>query len=851
MRTDRAILIWLLFGYACATTLALPDPTERALRDAGMLDVLEARLLASLEGISDGTERSETIGRLADVYRGMMDSLEPGSPERDAVVQRAWALADRASMDEAMELRLALLIDSYLPLERAVGLHEIGLLSPEEHTRRAIDLSLVHRKLRAIAGSAVPDAVRDERLARTSEDPEVQRRARESARLRSLSSYYAAWSGLMLSILEDRQPGNDVLPAFGWLLGGEGAQPRLDDIRDSSFGLEHVARAAMGVARAKHRAGDTVLAMMWLDKVIESSAVSDTVREQALLRRLRFLAQEQAWPELLRELYQTLGTGSDRSPLPPGEARFHAIRALDAIRGGAPGDDPESVAALALGDLVRRGEIGHVLDLRKIYGSLPALEDGFVGRYADALDRLEASEASGSPVRYLDAAGAFERAARSDDADRFERQRDDAELKRLYCLIRGARPSEAIDAAEDLLGREDPLDDTGEEEARWLLIIAIESASDPRREDQLRVAIRSFLAQYRGTDRARMLLVRYAGTPMLEPGEGIDGLRVVEDSDPIALDARRVLIRLLYKDWIASARVDESIREEIAASIGWVWAQPASEPDSRAAFDVARIAVDIGLGAEPRMMDLAAAGLRRASDAIGQEASLARFEPEIRVLRIEWLALSGRLQAADDEGEPLRQAADTRAERADRIVLSVALREVEQRPDLEVDRLIVRVGMRVVDAVVPPAPAELDTNISGLVASVIRSAMRLGDSEVSSGRISLRLGRVLLERGSPSAQIVRELAAFGGEGRDPEVEWLAWSTLLSASNPEEPVWWEARYHTLRMLLARDAETASAAYAQHRALYPIEGPAPWGALIRELFADESAVQPGDPGGGSDD
>lgn len=818
------------------TSIAAPDPTDRALRGAGMLDVLEARLLSQLDGDMRGQTRSETILQLASVYREMMDTLDPDSPERAGVVQRAWDLADRVGQDEARDLRLALLIDTYQPIERAVALLEVGLLSSEEQGRRAIELSLIHRKFRAIAGSAVPDAVRDERLARTSEDPETLRRSRESSRLRSLASYYAAWSGLMLSVLEDRRPGSDVLPAFGWLLGGEGGQPRLDDIRSSSLELEHVARAAIGVARSKHRLGDTVLATMWIETVAESVSVSDPIRETAQLRKLRFLAEEMAWSDLLFSVYELLGTGDDRTTLPPGDARFLAMRAMETLRDQRQSSDAEMVATLALGDLVRRGEIGHVLDLRSRFGTLPALEDGFVARFAEALDRLEAAESSGSPVRYLDAASEFERAASADDANRFERQRDDARLKRLYCLIRGGRPAQAITVAESFMEADSLFDKNGLEEARWLRIVAIESTQDVRRRDSLRMAVRAYLTEYRGSERAMMLLVRHAGTDLLDSNEGIDGLRSIEASDPIAVDARRVLVRLLYKDWIASKRTEAAVRAELVESVEWIWAQDSNEPAARQSFDIARIALDVGLGGEPKRLDLAAAGLQRAEQAMRLDTTLLRFESEITLFRIEWLALKGRLQDADDAGEPLRRAGDPKAERADQIILVAALRTKGSSPkaDAEIDRLIVRLGVRVTDRLIPPAPAPIGASTSGLVAEIVRSAARLPDESGATRDIALRLGLVLLERGAPSAQIVRELAEISGGGVNLDVEWLAWSILLSASETEEPVWWEARFHTLRMLRDRDLDAAQIAYAQHRVLHPMEGPSPWGGRIRGLF-----------------
>ncbi|MEM9374061.1 MAG: hypothetical protein AAGA55_10500, partial [Planctomycetota bacterium] len=672
MRIDRVQSVLFVFALAAGIAFGVPDPTDHALREAGMLDVLEARLLSRLDGSRGGDSRSETISQLASVYREMIDLAEEGTPERERIVARAWALADRAGPEQATDLRLALLINAYVPIERDVALYEVGLLSDEQHSRRAIELSAVHRKLRAIAGSAVPDAVRDERLARNSDDPETVARARESSRLRSFSSYYAAWSGLMLSILEDRRPGSDVLPAFGWLLAAEGGQPRLDDVRDSAFELEHVARSAIGVARARHRSGETVLAMLWLEKVIDSAYAIDPIREQASLRRLRFLAQDRSWSELLVGFYELLGSGSERVALPSGEARFHAIRAMDAIEQGTRSPDTEAIASLALGDLVRRGEIGHVLDLRERYGSLPMLSDGFVGRYADALDRLEAAEASASTARYLDAASAFERAAAADDANRFARQRDDAQLKSVYCLVRGGRPTQAIQAASELIGRSLPMEAVAQAEARWLLIVAIESSGDARRRDALRAAVRDYLARYRGSQRAMMLLVRHAGTDLLEPGEGLDGLRSVQASDPIAVDAKRVLVRLLYGDWLESGRTDRASRAEIVESVGWIWSQESEDSGARERFDVARIAADVGLGGRPRLTDLAAGGLERAAAAMSDDPALGRHEPDILLLRVELLSAIGRLDEAEQTADLLRQAADVRAGRADRIMLAAA-----------------------------------------------------------------------------------------------------------------------------------------------------------------------------------
>ncbi|MEM9373949.1 MAG: hypothetical protein AAGA55_09925, partial [Planctomycetota bacterium] len=159
-----------------------------------------------------------------------------------------------------------------------------------------------------------------------------------------------------------------------------------------------------------------------------------------------------------------------------------------------------------------------------------------------------------------------------------------------------------------------------------------------------------------------------------------------------------------------------------------------------------------------------------------------------------------------------------------------------------------RLGVRVADAMIPPAPGRLDQNTSGIVSRIIQSAGRLAVEDSEQLGVALRFGRVLLERGSPTGQAVRELAEMASGGVAADLEWLAWSTLLGASRPEETVWWEARYHTLRLLQSRDPASGSTAYQQHRAMHPIEGPAPWGGLIRDLFEPANRVE---SGAGSDD
>ncbi len=838
---DRLIMLLgvTIIGTACVSSRgAPPDQTERALESQGMLDVLAARLLEQFEGTQDEQERAALITRLAEFYLGRIRAEPSDSAKRSALIDRAWRVVEAAGEEQAVELRLTLLVESYLVVERQAALDEVGLLSDADRRDAIATLSSVSARLRSLASLVTVRANRSLRLARGSESEAMTERMNTDLRLRSLSNYYTGWSGLMLAVLEDRKPDNAVFEAFGWLLVGEGVVPSLENLRDASLEYEHVARAAIGVARAKHQAGDSAMADLWLRQVIESPSVPDEIAVQARYRRMRIAAVTGEWDKVLTQLFEHLGTAEEREPLPTGEARFLALHALQASR-ERPTTPAESVARLALDDLVSSGEIGHVLDLRERFGKLPLLSEGFVSKYAIALDLLTSAESSGSPVRFIAAAEAFESSMKADDAQRFTDQRDDAAIKRVYCMVRGGRPAQAADTAADLL--EQPRSPQFDEEALWLRVVALDATEDARRTDQLRSAVLAYLARYPGSERARKLLLRHAGTDILAADRALDELRDIPDDDPLALEARRVIARLAYREWTARGRRDDASRQGVIAAVMWIWERTDRAPsrDSqtrRADLDLNRIAIDAALATEPRLSAAAGEAVERADAIIRADSSLAGFGPELTLRRVEWLSSLGRLDEADAEADRLRSAADPKAANADRIILREAFERLDDGVrDPLIDRIVLQIGSRVADELIPPAPQRLSAQASGVLARVIGVAARVGaDRDEARQPLVLTLGGVLLERGSPTPQAARDIAGVAAALGESELEAFAWSALLSASSPDEESWWEARYHTLRILAETDPVRAEAVYEQHKVLHPIGGVAPWAGRIDALF-----------------
>lgn len=837
-----ALLACVVCGIASATAPGV-SPTETALRDAGMLDVLEARLLDLLRRAENDDERDKLIERLGGVYTELLRSVPEGSEEHRRITERAWTLAEYAGEGRAVGLRLALLLDSYLPIERAVELYELGLLSEADRDGHIASLRRIHTRFATLAATMVARAD----LAERTRDGEADDAAiAELIRLRSLSNYYAAWSGLVLSVIEDRPPDAGVLPAFGWLLGAEGGAPTLEGLSGSSLEFEHVARSAIGVGRARAREGESILAGQWFRMVEQSERAPGQVRTQAAFRIVRLLADQGDWIAALRAVYELRGTDDETGPLPVAEARYLAMRSLEHLsRTGATAGEAYDLAALALGDLVARGEIGHVLDLRNRFGRLTMLGEGFVGVYADALAFLADIEPDGSAPMFAEAAARFGRALDADDTGRFPSQRDDAALKQVFCEIRANRPRQALELVDVLITS----GLTGEalEEARWLRIVAIDGAEDPRLRPDLTEAVRAYLADYPASPRASRLLVRHAGTEILDPDQSVEGLRAIGKQDPVVLRARRVLVRLMYRVWTDGGRSDDDARAEMARLIEWVWEHDGGADDTatpRERLDLARIALDLSISGSPRLDGLADAALARARAEIDANPSLAVFDAELTLQTVDLLASRGDLAGAERAGAELRASGHELASRADRVLLSAALRRLDETPDdTPVNELALRIGVRVVEEITPPAPGRLSAEASAIVDRVSRVAAGLWALDRSNEALrdlALRLGRIVLERGSPTGQGLRDLAALASAASDEQTEIEAWSLLLAASLPEEPAWWEARYHTLRLLRVLDPAAAAAAYAQHTTLFPSPGPAPWGGMIDRLFDDGGAV-----------
>ena len=103
--------------------------------------------------------------------------------------------------------------------------------------------------------------------------------------------------------------------------------------------------------------------------------------------------------------------------------------------------------------------------------------------------------------------------------------------------------------------------------------------------------------------------------------------------------------------------------------------------------------------------------------------------------------------------------------------------------------------------------------------------------------------------GNPPAQVLRRYAELAEAAGDKAGALDAWRLLLAGLNPTAPEWFEARYHSLRLLLVTDRPAAAQAISQYRVLHPDFGPEPWGAKLKELAEQIAPVPASNAGGGA--
>ncbi len=852
------------------------DPLEAYMLDKGLDDLVSVYLLDELKS-APASQRSEIAERLGAHYAALLSQAK--TPQRQREIQdKSRALLALVPDSDSYELRITLHKASFLLAETTARNFVLDMTTNEEVTDALRVFRDVSKSFADIGRKIDRRIGVLERLESNSTDADLQvlrAQLANARRLRSLSMYYAGWSHYYISLLaDDPREATAARKALGWLLNAPGnREPELASVPTTLLRYEHVARAALAVALSYSTSHQDVVAIQWLDTIENADETPVIVRDEIPSRRLEVLARAKRWADLQR-LIDTLRLGVDPEhpkPLSIGQARLVAVMTLKAIdQGGgrdATGADRtrllEAMAQVAMGDLVAQGEIGHVIDLVKRFGTAPIGDTGFVVLYVRGLQSYErardihAAQGGGDEPstneqvinRYMQAVEAIDLALLADDANRFPDELLQAGMMKGLSLYYASQLEQASNAFVDVFNKAH--DTKVKQEALWYAIVSLDRAVEqgqpsltPTRDRLATI----FLQEFPATDRAAKLLLRRIDDGLLSNEEAIAVLLDVPVDSPMYEAARRHASRLLYRQFreshgqerdYAAANFLDVAQELIAIDMQTATTQQGEEADRARQFVVLRVRQALDAALSVTVPDVTRA-----------EKLLDLLEQNAQSMKIDLSSISGelayrRLQIALDKGDEqaVRLAADrlartdgVYARSGDRLLYRHAFDQWKVSPeDSELALNVVNIGLRVLKQFDPVEKHKNDKTILALINTIAKAAIVVWeqDNDDAMRDIAIKMDSMLVTFGKQTAQSLRRLAKTTEAAGDIEKAHAAWKTLLVGLREGSNGWFEARVETIRLLAMIDPAQARAVLDQHKVLYPHWGPEPWGQQLRDL------------------
>src|SRR5262249_19464159 len=134
---------------------------------------------------------------------------------------------------------------------------------------------------------------------------------------------------------------------------------------------------------------------------------------------------------------------------------------------------------------------------------------------------------------------------------------------------------------------------------------------------------------------------------------------------------------------------------------------------------------------------------------------------------------------------------------------------------------VVRHGRRVMDQFGRDANALKDPAVYSLHNAVADAAARewREKNDARMRDIAYEIDRNLVSIGNPPITVLRRYAQVAESAGDRQASLDAWRLLLAGTNPTAPEWFEARYHSLRLLLVLEPARAREAMDQYKVLHP--------------------------------
>lgn len=847
-----------------------PDEiVEQYLSDRGLTGPLAASLRERLAK-APASERSSLADRLGRLYARQLD--EATTPEeREEVRSLAKRLLEQVPEADSFDLRINLAKGHYLFAEEVAERHRVRLATAEERLeaeRTLRDVKVAFEQVALRANARVEQLERLEE-ARDVEVEVVRAALGDARRLRSLASYYAGWSSYYLSVLTGSESlAGEALRHLGWLLNSPGNKiPTLDRVPKELLRYEHVARAALcaGLCESARGNGDT--AIRWLDQVESAPDVPESVKSQVFARRLAVLTAANRWADVEYQVQRRRKAlpAEQGGFLPVGEARLLAVLSLEALTSSPDRFRPiaERLAKGAMTDLIGLSEVSQVLNLVTQYGSAPIGAEGFIVHYVRGLQAYERAralhQASGDPeaptadpqviTEYRAVAALLDTAAATRDAAGFTKERTNAGLVAGLALYFAGDHAEAATRLTRAHAQAATADQA--EEALWLAVVALDQgvaggAGELSLERDRVSAL--YLQSYPSGERAAKLLLRQSGGAGITDLQAAEILLAIDPASPLRDAALRQAARLLYRAYRASRGDDMDfaamrfvgVAEQVLAGERRAVAQGKGQAASNAGANAVAIARQM-LDALLSVSSPDPARAEAVLDAIQAVASQAGIDLTAHEAELTYRKLQVCVARGDEIGigllsDRLGQLGGPFAASAERLLLQRARARLAQSPkDVSAARGVVTHGARVMSAldeqgqrVAEPSVAALHNAVADAAALVWREAQ-----DETMRDVAIRIDRRLIDEGQRSADVLRRFAELSEAAGASADALEAWRTLLAAMPVDTPAWFEARFHSVRLLAVSDRPRAVEAMNQHVALHPELGPAPWGERLRGL------------------
>ncbi len=897
--TPRILLLAAAAVFGAGVALAQPESepvpstaagqTDAYLADRGLDTVLAARLREQLRR-AQGAERQMVAESLAVVYGRLLESARTPQQRRDIEAQ-CKVLIESVPEVESFSLRIELARNLYLTVENEAESKRLLLTTQEQDDETLRVLRAVAPQFDVLSRRLTSEVDRWTRRLDSpgSVDPdEIRAKLEDAKALRSRAAYYAGWSLYYLAYLEqDPKHAARAMEAFGVILGAvPGHSAAVERMTKSYLRFPHYARSAIGCALCASMLGRDVEAQRWLDAVEQADEVTPEVAEQLFRRRLIILADNKRWADLAVavRMYRTRDGAQERR-LSKGEARLLAVLALDA--GSQPAVLPRTakltadLAQIALADLVAMGEVSHVNDLFRRFGTAPIAESGFIAMYLRGLDAYEKAHAAHTASsqnprepatlpevvgQFREAASLFAQAIASPDGGSFPEEASRGKIRHGLALFYAGDFEDAADRLEKASAECATAEDR--REALWYAIVSLDRAVLAGRvslSDRCNNLAALLVKQYPGSERAVALLPRLIKSSLISGDEAIKALMEIAPESPLYLTARSEAVSFLYAKFTSSTGTDRDfaalrvaeVGEEVvklyhAIAVGAVddGARDASERMTVRARQVADVLLQMS-SPDPTRAEAMLSLIE--TTAVHHAVDLAGLAPELNYYRFQ-IALARADEGAADAcyrrilaSSPAVPSAAKFAAACDTIRFSRAAERFRNSPqDLAAAKLVVQSGQ----PIIARAGANAATSYASVMNRTADAAFTLwraeGTSEMRDLVFSLDSDLCRVTR---TAASIRRLA-FVSDSKGAKAEALAlWEEILAGVDDTTDPWFEARCESLKLLIELKPADAVAAMQQHRVLHPDLGPERWRPVLEEIERSIKALpNSAAPGGG---